>query len=109
MRCGPVGARWKVPGSPQRWHSKGTSALRVRVMRLHDTVLRMRELLKENHVELTPAHADAEEVYEGPGENARHAWRAFCAVALEPAFDPVDPGEGELELVAHAGLHFTAS
>jgi hypothetical protein len=33
----------------------------------------------------------------------------MCAVALEAAFDPVDPGEGELEPVAHAGLHFAAT
>src|SRR4051794_34809277 len=78
-------------------------------MRLHDTVLRMREHLTDARVDLIPEHADAEEVYEGPGKNAEQAWGAFCAIALEPAFDPVDVGEGKFEPVAHAGFQFTAT
>lgn len=76
-------------------------------MRLHDTVLRMRDLLLERGVTLTPGHADADAVYEGPGAQAREAWEAFRAVAVEPAFDPVE-ADGELQEVESAGFLFEA-
>ena len=55
-------------------------------MRLHETVLRMREWLLERDVELVPAVARADELYEGAGAAAPLAWQAFRAVADEAAF-----------------------
>jgi hypothetical protein len=57
-------------------------------MRVHDTVLRMRELLMERGVDLIPSRANARAFYEGPGPNAMQAWEVFRAVGVEPAFDP---------------------
>ena len=77
-------------------------------MDLHDTTRRMRELLLAQDVELSPEGADAGG-YEGRGADAGDAWKAFCAVAAEAAFDPVDAwGEGTLEEVTHAGFLFEA-
>jgi hypothetical protein len=74
-------------------------------MRLHDTTLRMRELLIEREVELSPRHADGEAIYEGPGAHARQAWEAFRAVAVEPAFDPIHMWGGE-QRVTNSGFLF---
>ena len=81
----------------------------ARVMDLHDTTRRMRELLLAQDVELSPEGADAAGGYEGRGADAREAWKAFCAVSAEAAFDPVDAWEeGALEEVTHAGFLFEA-
>jgi hypothetical protein len=74
-------------------------------MRLHDTVLRMREWLLDRGVELIPQAADADAFYEGEGQAAAHAWRAFRAVALEPAYDPI-MAWGETQPVSNAGFMF---
>ncbi|HKO26582.1 MAG TPA: hypothetical protein VJU80_03925 [Solirubrobacteraceae bacterium] len=74
-------------------------------MQLHDTVLRMRELLIERGVELTPKAADARALYKGRGPDAMQAWEAFRAVAVEPAFDPIREW-GEVQEVRSAGFLF---
>jgi hypothetical protein len=74
-------------------------------MRLHDTVLRMREWLLDRNVELHPQAADADALYEGEGQAAPHAWRAFRAVAIEPAYDPTEAGAESLP-VSNAGFMF---
>jgi hypothetical protein len=74
-------------------------------MRLHETVLRMREWLVERDVELTPQAARADELYEGDGQAAREAWQAFRAVATEPAYDPIKAW-GETQSVSNAGFVF---
>jgi hypothetical protein len=74
-------------------------------MRLHETVLRMREWLLERDVELTPPAASADELYEGAGDEAHNAWQAFRAVALEPAYDPIQAW-GESQPVSNAGFMF---
>ena len=74
---------------------------------MHDTVLRMRELLIERGVDLMPERADARAEYEGPGANAMQAWEAFRAVAVEPAFDPVHAW-GDVHAVQSAGFLFEA-
>jgi hypothetical protein len=74
-------------------------------MQLHDTVLRMRELLIERGVDLTPARADGRAEYKGPGENATQAWEAFRTVAVEPAFDPIREW-GDVQAVRNAGFLF---
>lgn len=74
-------------------------------MRLHDTVLRMREWLLAREVELTPRGADADALYEGEGQAAADAWRAFRAVAVEPAYDPIEVGRRSLP-VSNAGFMF---
>ena len=76
-------------------------------MRLHDTVLRMRELLIERGVHLTPERADARAQYEGPGQNVTQAWEAYRAVAVEPAFDPIREW-GDVQAVRSAGFLFEA-
>jgi hypothetical protein len=76
-------------------------------MQLHDTVLRMRELLIERGVELTPERADARAQYEGPGQNAMQAWEAYRAVAIEPAFHPIREW-GDVQAVASGGFLFEA-
>jgi hypothetical protein len=76
-------------------------------MRLHDTVLRMRELLTERGVDLTPERASARASYEGPGANAQQAWEAFGAVAVEPALDPIRAW-GDVQPVKSAGFLFEA-
>ena len=77
-------------------------------LQLFDTVLRMRALLIERRVTLTPEHADAHEGYGGPGARAEDAWEVFCAVAREPATDPVWAW-GDMRSVRHAGFSFNAS
>jgi hypothetical protein len=74
-------------------------------MQLHDTVLRMRELLIERGVDLRPERADGSAHYKGPGENAMQAWEAFRAVAVEPAFDPIREW-GDVQAVRNAGFLF---
>ena len=76
-------------------------------MRLHDTTLKMRELLLERGVELSPPHAEVEAIYEGPGTHAQQAWEAFRAVAIEPAFDPIRMW-GEQQRVTSSGFLFEA-
>jgi hypothetical protein len=76
-------------------------------MRVHDTVLRMRQLLIECGVDLIPERANARAQYEGPGPNAMQAWEAFRAVAVKPAFDPIRAW-GELQAVRSAGFLFEA-
>lgn len=77
-------------------------------MRLHDTVLRMRELLLASDVALTPQEADAEELYEGDGSAAQQAWQAFRNVATEPAYDPIEAWD-ETVAVRNAGFLFEGS
>jgi hypothetical protein len=77
-------------------------------MRVHDTVLRMRKLLIERGVDLTPKRANARALYEGPGPNAMQAWEAFRAVAVEPAFDPIRAW-GDVQAVESAGFLFEAT
>jgi len=74
-------------------------------MRLHDTVLRMREWLVERDVELFPRVARPNELYEGDGHAALLAWQAFRAVATEPAYDAIRAW-GEMQLVSNAGFEF---
>jgi hypothetical protein len=74
-------------------------------MRLHETVLRMREWLLARDVELTPRAAHADELYEGEGQAAHQAWQAFRAVATEPASDPIKAW-GETQPVSNAGFVF---
>jgi len=62
----------------------------------------MRQWLLDRDVALTPQGADAHELYEGDGPAAPHAWRAFRAVALEPAYDPIKAW-GETVPVSNAG------
>jgi hypothetical protein len=77
-------------------------------MRVHDTVLRMRERLTARGVDLTPKRANARALYEGPGANAMQAWEAFRAVAVEPAFDPIRAW-GDVQAVESAGFLFEAT
>ena len=74
-------------------------------MRLHETVLRMRELLLERDVELIPPAERESELYEGDGQAAQHAWEAFKVVAAEPAYDPIRAW-GESQVVRNAGFLF---
>jgi hypothetical protein len=74
-------------------------------MRLHDTVLQMREWLLERDVELFPSVARADEIYEGDGHAAHLAWQAFRAAATEPAYDPIRAW-GEMRSVSNAGFEF---
>jgi hypothetical protein len=74
-------------------------------MRLHETVLRMREVLLEQDVELTPRAAREDETYKGDGQAAQRAWEAFKVVAAEPAYDPVHAW-GESQVVRNAGFLF---
>jgi hypothetical protein len=53
----------------------------VRGMRMHDTVLRMRELLLDHGVQLSPEKADARAEYEGPGTNAQRASSTSASTA----------------------------
>jgi hypothetical protein len=76
-------------------------------MQLHATVLCMRELLIERGVELTPERADARAQYDGPGQHAMHAWEAYRAVAIEPAFDPIQAW-GDIRAVGSGGFLFEA-
>src|SRR4051812_47329074 len=76
-------------------------------MRLHDTVLRMREFLIERGVDLSPERADARAQYDGPGQNAMQAWEAYRAAATEPAFAPIQE-RGEVQAVASGGFLFEA-
>jgi len=90
----------------------GTGGLRVSsvqsgAMRVHDTVLHMRTRLLERGVDLIPERAEASAQYEGPGQNATQAWEAFRAVAVEPAFDPIQKW-GEDHAVRSAGFLFEA-
>ena len=64
----------------------------------------MRERLLERDVELSPAAARADELYEGDGE-AQLAWQAFRAVTTEPAYDPIRAW-GEMQPVSTAGFEF---
>ena len=65
----------------------------------------MREWLLERDVELFPAVARADELYEGDGAAAPLAWQAFRAVATEPTYDPIRVS-GETQPVSHAGFAF---
>jgi hypothetical protein len=76
-------------------------------MRLHDTVLHMRDALIAGGVDLSPQRADGEAVYTGPGAGALQAWEAYRAVAVEPAFDPFKAW-GEVQSVTSAGFLFEA-
>ena len=67
----------------------------------------MRELLIERGVELTPERADARAQYDGPGQHAMHAWEAYRAVAIEPAFDPIQAW-GDIQAVVSGGFLFEA-
>ncbi len=65
----------------------------------------MRDWLIERDVELTPRTAHADELYEGEGQAAHHAWQAFRTVATEPAYDPIKAW-GETHPVSNAGFVF---
>src|ERR687892_1020998 len=107
--------RFRVKREARRgsWGTKRPQSIGLRravqcgEMRVHDTVLRMRELLVERGVDLMPERADARSEYEGPGANAMQAWEAFRAVAVEPAFDPVQAW-GDVHPVQSAGFLFEA-
>ena len=77
----------------------------VESVRLHDTVLRMRELMLNGGVALVPQDEDAHELYEGDGRAAHLAWQAFRAVAIEPAYAPIEAW-GETVPVRNAGFMF---
>ena len=77
----------------------------VESVQLHDTVLRMRDFLLDRGVALVPEDADARELYEGDGRAAHLAWQAFRAVAIAPAYDPIEAW-GETVPVRNAGFTF---
>src|SRR4051794_25275887 len=109
----PCSATCAVPGIRSAANKDALAFRRVRfsdpyssaTMQLHDTVLRMRESLVERGVSLTPEHADARTQYDGPGQHAMHAWEAYRAVAIEPAFDSIWE-RGDVQAVVSGGLLF---
>ncbi|MBE2320399.1 hypothetical protein DVA67_030830 [Solirubrobacter sp. CPCC 204708] len=75
-------------------------------MNLNEAAMQMRRLVLDGDVPLTPEGPEAA-LYTGPGNGAQIAWRAFRAVAVQPAFDPIVQW-GEMQAVSAGGFMFEA-